>query len=281
MIDGVWTALPNTRLWADDAGVLEHTVSNLTAAGIRGLFILGTTGQGCDETISTRMKSAERIVEAAGSGARVVTAVSANAPQDVRELIGHAQDLGVLGVAFTPPFYGSYNDQELGLWLEEVLRDQSLSVEYYLYNIPGVTTNRWNVPLVEFANSLAPIAGIKDSSGNVQQLCDFLEWTSRHGASLMVGDERLGLYGLMMGGTGIVSGLSAAYPKLLCRLHAAAVQRDWDTSVPLQGEVNRRLHELSISASTSRDSVRVLVDWMNQNGVTGRADSRTQGENIG
>ena len=274
MIDGVWTALPNTRLWAADASVLERTVSNLTVAGIHGLFILGTTGQGNDVTISMRMKMAERIVEAAGSGSRVITAVSANAPQDVRELVGHAQDLGVRGVAFTPPSYGSYNDQELGLWLEEVLTGQSPSVVYYLYNIPGATSNRWNVPLVKLADKLTPIAGIKDSSGNIQQLCEFLAWTSPRGASLMVGDERLGLYGLLMGATGLVSGLSAAYPKLLSQLHAAAAKRDWDTCVSLQAEVNQRLHELSASASSSRDSVRVLVEWMNQNGVTGQTDSR-------
>ena len=268
MINGIWSALPNTSMWARNSQVLERTLTNLFESNIDGLFILGTTGQGADEALSVRMKVSEQIVEAAGNGSRVITAVSANAAQDVRELIGHAQALGVRGVAFTPPFYGSHNDQELRLWLEKVLTGQNSSCEYYLYNIPSVTFNRWSVPLVEFANKLTPIAGIKDSSGSPQQLCDFSEWTSQHGASLMVGDERLGLYHLMMGGAGIVSGLSAAYPKLLSQLHAAAVQRDWNTCISLQMEINRRLNDLSLSASSARDSVRVLVEWMNQNGIT-------------
>lgn len=269
MIDGVWTALPNTRLWAADARVLEHAVSNLTAAGIRGLFVLGTTGQGTDETLSSRMQWVEQIVMAAGGGSRVIAAVSANAAQDVRELIGHAQSLGIHGVAFTPPFYGAYNHQELERWLGKVLGGQGPSIKYYLYNIPGVTSNKWDIPLVEFANTLAPLEGIKDSSGNVQQMCDFLGWTSQHGASLMVGDERLGLYGLMMGGAGIVSGLSAAFPKLLVQLHRAAEQRDWDACVSLQREVNLRLNKLAATASSPRDSVRVLIEWMRANGVLG------------
>lgn len=267
MVDGVWTALPNTRLWAEGTPVLKRAISNLTTAGIRGVFVLGTTGQGTDGTLSVRMRMTEQIVEAAGGGSRVIVAVSATAAQDVRELIGHALSLGVRGVAFTPPFYGSYSNRELEQWLEEVLGESDRSMEYYLYNIPGATSNRWDIPLVEFANRLVTLAGIKDSSGNVQQMCDFLEWTSQHGSSLMVGDERLGLHGLMMGGAGMVSGLSAAFPDLLVQLHRTAEQKDWDACVSLQREVNLRLNKLAAAASSPRDSVRVLIEWMRVNGI--------------
>lgn len=267
MINGIWTALPNTGMWAKNSEILKRTVAKLFEDGISGLFILGTTGQGADETVANRIKITQEIVEAAGDASRIITAVSANAPQDVKELIRHSQSLGVQGVAFTPPSYGWYSDQELQSWLEKVLIGESPSSEYYLYNFPAAVSNRWSVQLAEFAAQLAPIAGVKDSSGSAQQLSAYLEWTSKNGASMMVGDERLGLHSLMMGGSGIVSGLSAAYPALLSRLYAAAVRQDWDTGISLQQEVNDRLDELSKMANSPRESVRILIEWMRQNAI--------------
>jgi len=264
MIQGVWVAFPNLDEISADRHILRQTFENLFAQGVQGTLVLGTTGQGADKTVIQRQRELELLAEVCPAE-KMILGVAANASGDVRELIAHAERLGVRGVAVTTPFYSHYSEEELGGWLTNALSGSPRAVEYYMYNIPSAMHHRWRVELLAEARKLVQIAGIKDSSGDISQLLNYLAFAEEHRCSVMIGDERFGMYSLALGGAGFVSGFAAAYPGLMCQLYEACRAGRHDEAVLLQKQVNRLVNHLL--TNSPRGLIKTLVAWMRDNGV--------------
>ncbi|HEU5349625.1 MAG TPA: dihydrodipicolinate synthase family protein, partial [Ktedonobacterales bacterium] len=197
-----------------------------------------------DYTVAQREHLLERIVHAAGGGRCIIAAVSSNIASDVGELASHAASMGVRGIAFTPPYYNAWTSEELKGWTQAALVNVSPDIEIYAYHIPSAVHNGWDVALVSWMRERFGIRGIKDSSGDVGQLTAYLALAQEGDFSVLAGNERLLVYNLMMGGTGVVSGLSSAYPDLVVQAYRACVDKNWDDAARLQAEINARLAEL-------------------------------------
>lgn len=264
MIKGVWTALPNLYHSVTEEQ-LKQTLDLLFHQKIDGLFLLGTTGQGTDFSVSERMEILESVLRLVPNPKRIVVAVSANAAQDARNLAVHAMQQGVQGVAITPPYYSWFSDQEIQVWARSVFNGFEKKSEIYLYNIPAATRSRWSIESVHVVNELIGVDGIKDSSGDVKQLLDYIHWAKEHRATVLAGDEHLTVYNYLMGGDGIISGLSSAFPKLLVDLANLAQKRDWEAAVPLQNEVYHQLSKLR--GLSPRETIQTLIHWMKDNQI--------------
>lgn len=264
MITGVWTALPPVYAILDDEA-LGGTLDHLFGSGVDGIFLLGTTGLGADFSTTERMHVLDRVAALVEDTQNLVVAVSANAPTDVRQLISHAADSGVKGIAITPPFYGSFSDEDMQVWLKKVFERRRKEVEVFLYNMPSATHQTWSLPLVQFVDDLVGVDGIKDSSGSVSQFLQYLQWAHSSRQSVLVGDERLAVYSSVMGGQGIVSGLSAVFPKLLVDLVAFVKNRDWPHAQSAQVDVQKHLGRLE--GKSPREAVIILMAWMKEYGI--------------
>ena len=265
MINGVWTAFP--QCYDRDERALGHAITYLFHENITGLFLLGTTGQGPDFTVAERKRLAERLLRLTQSPERVIIAISANAAGHVRELLEHAWEHGVKGVALTPPYYGRFGPDELIQWVADVFRDPPppRGGEVYLYNVPLASPTLWSLPVVSAIDKMIGVDGIKDSSGDVSQLLTYVQWSRGRDTSILVGNERLTMYHYLNGGHGVVSGLSAAAPELMVRLVRQCADAQWLQARDTQVEVNQLLD--TIQGPTLRASVRNLVKLMDTNGV--------------
>lgn len=264
MIQGIWTALPH--FWSSERpNRIERAVTSLLARGIDGFFVLGTTGRGAELSLQQRMEVLEQVIKAVGNGKNVIAAISANPADDVQHLLEHATSVGVRGVAITPPFYGSWTSAELLDWAEAALAGRQRSVEVYLYHIPSAVRVGWDQETIALLDQRIGIDGIKDSSGDVRQFMTYLAWRSNRTFSVMVGDERLTTYSLMLGGSGIVSGLSTAFPDVMLKAYAACKHKDWDAAAALQHEINEKLGLLAqVSPHQIPD---VLIELAQEQGV--------------
>jgi 4-hydroxy-tetrahydrodipicolinate synthase len=230
----------------------------LLAAGVKGFFLLGTTGLGADSSMAERMRVLEQVLRVVDTPQRIVVAVSANAADDVRALAEHALAQGVQGIALTPPFYGLWSDAEIEAWATQIFRDWKKRSHLYLYNIPWVTHSRWSLASLDAVHALVGVDGIKDSSGDLAQLDAYLAWAHRHQAAVLTGTERLIAYNYLRGGTGAVSGLASAFPDLIVRLATLSDRRDWTQALTVQEEVNQILADLA------QLSLREIVQWITQ-----------------
>lgn len=265
MLRGIWTALPDIHR-PDRVTLIDRAIPRLLECGVDGFYVLGTTGRGNDYTVTERMRLLERLLQAAGGGERIIAAVSANVADEVRQLATHAASAGVRGIAFTPPPYNAWTDDELKEWIERALATvDAPGVEKYAYHIPFAVRNGWSVPVVTWMRDRFGVCGIKDSSGDVEQLARYLSLAQGSDFSVLVGNERLLVYNLMMGGSGVVSGLSSVYPDLLVQAYTACTRKEWDAAAQLQAQINARLAELS--GTSPRAIADILIDRAHALGV--------------
>ncbi len=263
MISGLWAALPHIyeRFSRE---TIQHALESLIQQGVNGFLVLGTTGRGPDFCVDERKAFLETLVTLTDPG-QVIVGVSANPAPDVHQLTVHAFDVGVRGVAITPPFYGTFSDSEIQEWAYAGFGKISKTAQVYLYNIPSVTRNRWNASLLTAIDKVVGVDGIKDSSGQIEELNAFIEWAEPRAVSVLVGNERLATYGYCVGAKGIVSGLSCAFPALVRDLIRANEAHDCELAARLQKKVNARLQLLH--AQTPRESGETLIAWMQENQV--------------
>mmetsp|Transcript_22497 Transcript_22497/g.34145 ORF Transcript_22497/g.34145 Transcript_22497/m.34145 type:complete len:192 (+) Transcript_22497:570-1145(+) len=109
-----------------------------------------------------------------------------------------------------------------------------INLPILLYNIPFLTTNKWDVDTLRtLAKSHGQIVGIKDSSGDLsyyEELCS-IKKTDRPDFVVMIGPEHLLPESIRAGGDGGVNGGSNVLPDLFVGLYQELVSQEGDASM--------------------------------------------------
>jgi dihydrodipicolinate synthase/N-acetylneuraminate lyase len=241
MIQGLWVALPNVYETMSPLG-LKSFINTLFDRGADGLFVLGTTGLGPDYSVSMRKQYLEAILAVVPQSSSIVVNVSANSSQDARQLAEHAISLGIKQIALTPPFYGRYKKEELLTWLDDIVSSLETSFDLYMYIIPVATMTVWDPEILsEVQAKVIKISGIKYSNVSIAELNMLLQWSEKHNACLLVGDERMTLISYMLGGSGVVSGLASIHTEKMSNLVDLCKRRRWEQAIEAQKLVNELL----------------------------------------
>ncbi|MFB9659982.1 dihydrodipicolinate synthase family protein [Glycomyces mayteni] len=122
----------------DPARVPEQ-LAHLRAAGVRGAFVNGTSGEFPYLTVEERMSLLEAWVAARPEGFGLGVQVGGLPLATTRELAAHAKGLGVDLVATVAPYYGQASTlAHLVRWLAEVA-EAADGVPFCYYQIPSMT----------------------------------------------------------------------------------------------------------------------------------------------
>jgi 4-hydroxy-tetrahydrodipicolinate synthase len=134
--------------------------------------------------------------------------------------------LGCAGVLMLPPFYyKAVSDEGLFRSYANVIeRVGDSRLRIYLYHIPPVSQVPISLSLIERLLKAYPgtIAGIKDSSGDWNNMRAMLEQFGPHGFDVFAGNETFLLPILNGGGAGCITATANVNPGPLARL-----ARDW------------------------------------------------------
>ncbi len=187
-------------------GTLAH-LDMLIAAGVHGIFALGTTGEWTQLSVSERMEYAQRVVEHVAGRVPVIVGTGSVSTRETIELTRHAHGVGASAAAVVTPFYQTLTDDALLAHYGAVANAVDLPI--LVYNIPQFTgTNVSTAVLAQLASENANIVGVKDSwdSGSLLRTRIQVVKRSRPDFSVLTGlnEHFLGL--LMMGGDGGVVG---------------------------------------------------------------------------
>ena len=201
------------RLVAHCRWLLEH--------GCVGLAPFGTTSEANSLSVEERERLLEALLDAGVPADRLVPGTGCCALPDTVRLTAHAVRRGCAGVLVLPPFYYK-NVSDDGLFrafaeLIERVGDDRLRV--YLYHIPPVAQVGFGPALVERLLEAYPraIAGMKDSSGDLDHTRLVLERFAARGFDVFVGSERFLLENMRRGGAGCITATG--------NVNAAAIDR--------------------------------------------------------
>jgi dihydrodipicolinate synthase/N-acetylneuraminate lyase len=236
-----------------DLDAFEAHVRWLLEAGLDGLFVGGTTGEG----VLLEHDEVEALVDRAattGGSLRVIAQVGRPSTRATVELAQRALVAGADAVAaYVPWFYPVTQVQVRDHFL--ALLGAAGDSPAFLYNIPPRTVNDLE-PALAGELARAGFAGMKDSTGDFARHEAYLRAAS-NGFEVYTGSEPLVLDSVRAGAAGSINALCNAAPELFIALRDALAAGDEAAAVRAQEEISTlkelvRAEENSIAAVKRR-----------------------------
>jgi 4-hydroxy-tetrahydrodipicolinate synthase len=201
-----------------DPARLGEVIEFLAGAGVHGLFVLGTTGEGPMLDASERRDLAELVVRRVDGRVPVVVHCGAPDTKTTSELARHAERIGADGVAAVIPYYFRYGGAELDRHFRAVA-EAAPSIPHYVYENPDRVGYSAGVGVVaRLVNEVPNIVGVKDTGDTIGKITDYLSQPGRP-IEVYVGNNSTILPALILGARGAVSAMANAVPELVVAVY--------------------------------------------------------------
>ncbi len=114
-------------------------VDFLERAGVTGIYICGSTGEGMSLAGEERRAVAEAYVRAAEGRFKTIVQVGHNSLVEAAQLAAHAQQIGADAISATPPCYFKVDSVELLADCMAQVASGAPELPFYYYHIPALT----------------------------------------------------------------------------------------------------------------------------------------------
>ena len=208
MLNGIITAMvtPFESSGNIDIKATEILIEKLIANGVQGIFVLGTNGEFHVIENDMKIKFAKKVVEIVAKRVPVYAGAGGNSTDEVIKLGKQMIAVGVDALSVITPYFVSLKENELYNHYKMIA--ENLAIPIVLYNIPKNTGINLSFELVSKLSKISNIIGIKDSSGDINNIAGYIDNTSRDEFSVLSGSDSLILKALKIGATGAISATS-------------------------------------------------------------------------
>ena len=191
---------------------LVRQIERLIDAGVHGIFVFGTNGEGYILSEEEKTAVLKTTVDAVQGRVPVYAGTGCISTRDTIRQSLKAQELGADALSIITPMVRHY---------EAVA--QAVDLPIILYNIPARTGNALAPATVQKLAGVANIVGAKDSSGNFDNLLQYIEKTRGKDKPFAVlsGNDSLILWTLLAGGAGGIAGCANVFPHTMVRIYEA------------------------------------------------------------
>jgi dihydrodipicolinate synthase/N-acetylneuraminate lyase len=191
----------------DEEAVVPY-LTYLGAAGIDGVLLLGTTGEGILLSSSERKRA---LSNALAGPVPVLAHCGAQTTADTVELAAHAAEAGAEAVAVIAPPYFQFDDDALLAHFVAAAR-ACAPLPFYAYELEKASGYAIPIAVIErLREAVDNLVGMKVSDAPFVKLEPYL----LDGLDVFVGAESLIGQGLAAGAAGAVSGLASAFPEVV------------------------------------------------------------------
>ncbi len=174
----------------------------LLDSGSEGLVIVGTTGESPTLVRKEEMRLFSEVKSAVGNRGTVIANTGSNSTAEAVEATREAEQIGVDACLLVVPYYNKPTQE--GLYQHFKTVAQSTSLPCILYNVPSRTVASLSAETVIRLSQIDNIIGIKEASGNLDQITSIISGT-REGFLVWSGNDSDTLPILALGGYGVVS----------------------------------------------------------------------------
>ena len=225
---------PGLEVDYDRAGELAEL---LVRTGSDSIVVAGTTGESPTLSFEEKLDLFRVVVDAVGNDAKVVAGTGGNSTASSIELTRAAEKIGVHGIMLVVPYYNKPPQEGLITHFRAIADSTGLPI--IVYNIPGRTGINMTPVTIETLSRTKNIVGVKEASGNLEQVTDIRQRTP---ASFKIysGDDSLTLPIMAVGGEGIISVASHVAGKEIKQM----INAFQEGNVALAAELNCRLFPL-------------------------------------
>ena len=235
--------------------LVEFQINN----GTNYLVVQGTTGESVTLTNDEKIAVLDYIIEINAGKLPILLGVGGNSTSDVCDKIkffsGHKID-GFLSVS---PYYNKPSQQGIYEHFKSISNSTSLPI--IIYNVPGRTSSNITADTtVQLAKDFKNIVGIKEASGNLEQIMTII-LKKPDNFLVISGDDALTLGHILVGGDGVISVIANAFPKRFSTMVNAALNENLDLAKEKHYELLEIIHYLFVDGNPA--GIKYLLKLIN------------------
>ncbi len=249
MFKGTGTALatPFNEDFTVDYKSLKNICRNQIENNVDAVIVLGTTGESPVIDNDERRKIISVVKEEVNGKAEIILGTGTNDTQHVVALNKISEELKVDGLLIVTPYYNKGTQESLLNHYKYVSERTSLPI--MLYNVPGRTgVNLLPETAVKIHDECSNVVAIKEASGNISQIAHLIS-IKPDTFDVYSGNDDQTLPIMALGGKGIVSVFSNAYPKEMKKLTDSILNGNFTNAQILNNKYLSMMQNLFIETS--------------------------------
>lgn len=205
----------------DDETINEQEIRNQVnrqiAAGVDAVFCLGTNGEFYIQSEEEKLRVIKIVVDEVNKRVPVYAGTGCPGTKATIELSLKAKELGVDVLSIISPYFAAISQKEIYNHYKAIA--EAVDLPIVMYNMPARTGNNIDPATVAELAKIPNIAGIKDSSGNWDNLKAYIDVTKGMDFSVLSGNDSLILPCLKEGGVGGITAVCNIYPKTMVSIY--------------------------------------------------------------
>lgn len=235
----------------DEPG-LQRLVERVIQGGVRGIFILGTTGEAPSLSYRLRGELIRRVCEISSGRVPVLVGITDTAFVESMQIARVAYEAGATAAVLATPYYFPAGQTELIQYVKHVVEE--LPLPLVLYNMPSLTKVWFEIDTLRQLAEIETIVGVKDSSGDMEYFARLIALRDdvRSDWSIMLGPEHLLVDAVELGADGGVCGGANVFPSWFVDCCSAAREGDRRRAAELLARIDALQDIYSIGKYASR-----------------------------
>ena len=210
--------------------MVEFQIEN----GISGLVPCGTTGESPTLSHEEHRRVIDIVIETAGGRVPVIAGTGSNNTTEAISLTKHAMDSGADAALLITPYYN--RPSQTGLIQHYTTIAECCDLPLIIYNCPGRTSVNTTADTIVELSSLPTIIGIKEASGNMDQISEIIVRTPDD-FTVLSGDDAMTVPMISVGAKGVISVTSNIAPKKMAEMTGAALSGDFVSAQKIHAEL--------------------------------------------
>ncbi len=206
----------------DEQGLIDLIEFQIDS-GTHGIVPCGTTGESATIGFDEHKRVIDLTVKHVKGRVPVVAGTGANNTLEAIELTESARESGADAVLSVVPYYNKPSQEGMYLHFREIA--EKVDIPMFLYNVPGRTVVNMLPETVARLAEVDNIVGIKEASGNLEQISDVIRRCPKD-FIVLSGDDFTAMPTVFIGGKGVISVISNVYPKGMAEMIEAAMAGD-------------------------------------------------------
>lgn len=215
---------------------LRRQIDRQIHAGVDAVFCLGTNGEFYIMSMEEKIRVMEIFVDQVKGRVPVYAGTGCISTEETIALSKKAEEIGVDVLSVITPYFAAISQEELYQHFGAVARSVSLPV--VMYNIPARTGAALAPSTVgRLAKDFANIAGVKDSSGNFNNILQYIQATEGMNFSVLSGNDALILWTLLAGGQGGITAIANILPTVMVSIYQYYLKGDMENAKKAQNSI--------------------------------------------
>jgi len=194
-----------------DFPALKKLVKHISKGKCEYLVPLGTTGESVTLTMEEKKAVMDCVLETNKGKLPIVMGLGGNNTQEILHQLETYDFTGITALLSVSPYYNK--PSQVGIIAHYSLIANASPLPIILYNVPGRTGSNLSVDTtLALAQSQPNIIGIKEASGNIEQIMEIIRSRPK-GFLVISGDDGITFPLMCAGADGVISVMANAYPK--------------------------------------------------------------------